>query len=237
MTKFTPPKKIYEEIADLIKSQIEEGHWPPGHRLDSVEQLAKNYNVSRSAVREAMSALRALGYVDIRQGEGTFVAQFDSLNFSAQVANSLLMNEKQIRDMYEVRKVLEVGAAKLAAAHRTEEDLKELEDALQKMYEADIQGQTGEEADMAFHLAVAKATKNEVLIHFMQSVSEIMRDVLRDTRNVLLYKEDKAASLYKEHRRIYDAIRERRPDLAHDEMFFHLTNVEKSLQHYMEFKK
>lgn len=60
MTKFTPPKKIYEEIADLIKSQIEEGHWPPGHRLDSVEQLAKNYNVSRSAVREAMSALRAL---------------------------------------------------------------------------------------------------------------------------------------------------------------------------------
>ena len=67
------PKKIYEEISDLILSMIREGTLKPGDKLLSVHQLAEQFGVGRSAVREALSAVRAMGLIEMRQGEGTYV--------------------------------------------------------------------------------------------------------------------------------------------------------------------
>ena len=71
-------KKIYEKVADALETSILDGSLQPGDRLDSVEKLAQNFSVSRSAVREALSALKAKGLLDIRQGEGSFVNHFDA---------------------------------------------------------------------------------------------------------------------------------------------------------------
>lgn len=70
-------KKIYEMVADQIQDMINEAILKPGDQLDSVEQLAKKFNVSRSTIREALSALRATGFIEVRQGEGTFVKKKD----------------------------------------------------------------------------------------------------------------------------------------------------------------
>lgn len=70
-------KKIYEEIADALIESIRTGELLPGEKLDSVQALSENFQVSRSAVREALSALKAIGLIEMKQGEGTYVKQFD----------------------------------------------------------------------------------------------------------------------------------------------------------------
>lgn len=223
-------KRISEQIFDQMREKIERGELQGGTRLPSVEQLALQFDASRSAVREAMSALRALRYVDIRQGEGTFVATFDTENFAYQLFEHAALSDRQIREMYDVRKMLEVGGAKLAAVHRTDEDLKKLRQVLQAMKRAIEEETIGEEEDLAFHLTIAEASKNSVLIHFMTSMQEKLTDVLSTTRPVLLETYAVEEALYQEHVFIYEAIEAKRPDIAADAMFYHLTNVERTLQ-------
>jgi GntR family transcriptional regulator, transcriptional repressor for pyruvate dehydrogenase complex len=90
---------------------------------------------------------------------------------------------------------------------------------------------------MRFHMAIANATHNDILIHLMRSVSEVMVSVLRETREVLIYSEQKTGSLIQEHQMIYDAIQAREPEQAYQFMLTHLTNVEKSLEKYMKFRE
>ena len=80
------------------------------------------------------------------------------------------------------------------------------------MEQAEKDGEIGEDADMRFHMAIANATHNEILIHLMRSVSEVMVSVLRETREVLIYSEQKTVSLINEHQSIYDAIKAREPE-------------------------
>jgi GntR family transcriptional regulator, transcriptional repressor for pyruvate dehydrogenase complex len=86
-------------------------------------------------------------------------------------------------------------------------------------------------------MAIANATHNDILIHLMRSVSEVMVSVLRETREVLIYSEQKTGSLIQEHQMIYDAIQAREPEQAYQFMLTHLTNVEKSLEKYMKFRE
>lgn len=229
-------KKIYEEVTDQLVGMIKNGELKPGDQLNSVEQLAADFAVSRSAVREALSGMRAMGLIVMRQGEGTFVTKFDPSNFSLLVHASLLMKKEDIQEIYEVRKILEVGAARSAALHHQPEDLIALESAMDDMKKAKEEGAIGEEADMRFHMAIAKASRNEILLHLMSSVSEVMLSVLKETREVLIYNEKKTTSLIDEHQAIYDAIKSREPEKAFNHMLTHLTNVEKSLEKYMKFR-
>ena len=70
-------KKIYEEVADALLEKIKAGELKPGEKLDSVQALSESFQVSRSAVREALSALKAMGLVDMKQGEGTYIREFE----------------------------------------------------------------------------------------------------------------------------------------------------------------
>ncbi|MEK3887694.1 FadR/GntR family transcriptional regulator [Bacillus sp. FSL K6-3431] len=229
-------KKIYEEVTDALINMIKTAELKPGDKLDSVEQLSEIFHVSRSAVREALSGLRAMGLVVMRQGEGTFVTNFKASNFSLPVTAGLLMKKEDIKELYEVRKILEVGTASSAAIHHKIEDLIPLRDAIEEMKSLKKIDGVGEDADLRFHMAIARATHNQILIHLMRSVSEIMVNVLRETREVLIYSEKKAAQLIKEHQLIYDAIKGRQSEKAQKYMLEHLVNVEKSLEKYMDFK-
>lgn len=236
-TRRIQAKKIYEEVADSLIQMIKDGELNPGDRLESVEQLAQTFDVSRSVVREALSGMRAMGLVSMRQGEGTFVTEFDPSNFTLPVTVGMLMKKEDIKELYEVRKILEVGAARSAALYHQDNDLLSLQQAIGEMENAERRGDIGEEADMRFHMAVADATHNQILIHLMRSVSEVMLTVLRETREILIHTEKKTVSLINEHQLIYDAIKARQPDQAEQYMLDHLRNVEKSLEKYIEFRK
>ncbi|RPK12715.1 FadR/GntR family transcriptional regulator [Priestia endophytica] len=221
------PRKIYEQVAEELLLSIKNGDLKPGDKLDSVWQLAENFQVGRSAIREALSALRAMGLIEMRQGEGTFVREFDPSMISLPITTAVLMKKEDIENLLEVRKVLEVGASGAAASKRTEEDLINMKNILEKMMNSVGDEELGEKADFQFHLAVAKASQNPLLVGLMNNVGEMMLQSMRETRRVWLYsKETTSQRLYDEHMQIYKAIEAMDVRRAQDLMISHLMSVE-----------
>ncbi|MBB6449960.1 GntR family transcriptional repressor for pyruvate dehydrogenase complex [Geomicrobium halophilum] len=228
-------KKIYEEVAEALKSLIESGELQPGDRLDSVERLAQQFDVGRSAIREALSALRAMGLVDIRHGEGTFVKTFNRVSLTIPVSSPLLKNPKDIQELLEVRKILEVGSARSAATGWEVKDLKEMEKALKQMNINMDDEKLGEEADWQFHLAIARATHNEMLQNLLNGAKDLTIQTMLETRRIWLYSEKvRAERLYEEHYRIFEAIQERDASLASQLMFEHLESVERIITDFYQ---
>lgn len=233
-TKYVKPKKTYEEIADKIIQRVKNGELAPGDSLESVEKTAKYYGVSSSTIREALSGLRAMGLVETRHGEGTFITSFDASAFSLPVTTALAMQKKDIKELMAVRRMLEIGTASLAAANHQEEDIKNLEYSLQLMKDAEGEGKLGEQADLQFHLDIANATHNKILINLTSSVSDITLEAMRETRRVILYSEESMPKLYDQHLRILEAIKNRDGALAEKEMGHHLIAVENVLSEYLQ---
>lgn len=233
-TNYIKPKKTYEEIADRIIQRVENGELAPGDSLESVEKTAKYYGVSSSTVREALSGLRAMGLIETRQGEGTFITHFDASAFSLPVTTALAMQKKDIKELMAVRRLLEIGTASLAAEYRLDEDIEKLEHSLQLMKDAEGEGNLGEQADLEFHLAIANATHNKILINLTSSVSDITLETMRETRRLILYSEESMPKLYDQHLRILEAIKNRDGKLAEKEMRAHLIAVESVLSEYLQ---
>lgn len=221
--------KIYEEVADSLIEMIKTGQLNPGDKLDSVEQLAKNFNVGRSAIREALSGLRTMGLVEMRQGEGTYVREFHPSKFTLPVTTAFLMKLEDVKELYEVRQIMEVGTVGMAAINHQEEDLLLIEAALEKMKNTRGNKKDAESADFGFHLAVAKASHNQMLISLMGSLSEIMAETIRETRRVLLYSEGMEGELLTAHETIFEAIKLRDSGKAEKAMLEHLVSVKNLL--------
>ncbi|MEE3953706.1 FadR/GntR family transcriptional regulator [Peribacillus frigoritolerans] len=229
------PKKIYEEVSDELYEMIRSGSLKPGEQLDSIQQLAENFQVGRPAIREALSALSSMGLIEIKQGEGTFVKTFDPAIMNHPLSAALLMDQDNIKHLLEVRKILESGTAEVAAKKRTEENLIELKDMLFNMDKVSDDEELSDKADISFHVAVANASQNELLITLMNHVSELMTEKMRDIRRVALYSEEMTLKqLYQQHVRIYDAIVAQDEDEARSAMLFHLQSVEESLDRVIQ---
>lgn len=222
-------KKVYEAVADSIINMMKTGHLRPGDRLDSVEKLAEQFGVGRSAVREALNGLRTIGLVEMRQGEGTFVKHFEPESMKFPVTIGLLMRHEDIRELYEVRKILEAGAAKMAAQKYGKEDLEAIEETLFVMEHAAGNERVAEIADANFHFSIVRATHNQILIHLMDSISDLLKETIRETRRVILYNEKRTQELLVQHRRIYEAIKIRDSENAEKFMYRHLDHTQKLL--------
>jgi GntR family transcriptional regulator, transcriptional repressor for pyruvate dehydrogenase complex len=228
------PKKIYEEVAETIYELIRSGQLQPGDKLDSVTQLAENFNVGRSAIREALTALRAMGLIEIRQGEGTYVREFETEQITFPLSTAILMNKEDIAHLLEVRKILELGTVFAAAQKRTDSQLKAMEVALEDMKLVNGDEELGEKADLAFHLAIAEGSQNPLLTSLMNHVSGLMGETMKETRRLWLYsKQTTTYRLYEEHASIYQAIKEQDKELARSLMLEHIENVERVLHNFL----
>ncbi|MER2105766.1 MAG: FadR/GntR family transcriptional regulator [Solibacillus sp.] len=226
-------KKKYEEVCELLHEKIQNGELKPGDRLDSVEHLAAQLEVSRSAIREALASLKAMGLIEIKQGSGTFVKQLSEQKLKLPLSTSIITNRQSIHHLLELRKIIEVGTAASAAKNRTQQDLKRLEDFLLIMQDVQGDAEIGDEADFNFHLAIATASQNPLLTNLLSQVSDLMIETMRETRRIWLFSEQSAREqLYEEHMQIFFAIKQQNVSLAEIAMSSHLSNVEKILMHY-----
>ncbi|RWS42223.1 FadR family transcriptional regulator [Bacillus mycoides] len=225
--KSIKPKKIYEEVSEAILTMIKNGTLKPGDKLLPVHQLAEQFQVGRSAVREALSALRAMGLIEMKQGEGTYVKNFDSSSLTKSLNNKLLMKKEDILNLLEVRKVLEVGAVRAAAAKRTEDNLQNMKHWLDEMAKSIGDEKAGEKADFHFHMGIAQSSHNNILLELMNHVSEMIAETIGESRRIILYGEQTTSErLIEEHQSIYDAVLKQDVELAQQAMLNHLTNVE-----------
>lgn len=226
--KTIKPKKIYEEVSEAILGMIKNGTLKPGDKLLPVHQLAEQFQVGRSAVREALSALRAMGLIEMKQGEGTYVKNFTASSLKSSLNTTLLMKQEDIVNLFEVRKVLEVGVVGAAALKRTEENIRNMKHWLDEMQKGAGDEQAGEKADFHFHMAIAEASHNNILLELMNHVSEMIAEAIGETRRIILYGEQTTAErLLEEHRKIYEAVLENDVEAAQQAMQNHLTNVER----------
>ncbi|WP_370640463.1 FadR/GntR family transcriptional regulator [Salipaludibacillus sp. CUR1] len=228
MIKHVRTKKIYEIVAEQLTEMIKNGEYEAGDRLSSVQKLAEDFNVGRSAIREALSALKAMGLIEIRQGEGTFVKKTD-----VDLTNKMIpavMLKKDLEQLFEIRKLNETGAAALAARNRTNEDLDKLSAILEEMKQSEGNGLVGEKADIEFHMTIIKATKNDMLYRLMKTVSDTVKESMKEARQLFLYSNvEKMNKLYDEHMLIYQAVKNKDSEAAYQAMLDHLVGVEKEL--------
>ena len=231
------PKKLYEQIADALQEMIASGELKPGDKLEPVHKLAEKFQVGRSAIREALSALRAKGLVEMKQGEGTYIKVFDSDTGGLSVSTALLMRKQDVINLLEVRKVLETGAVAYAAKNRTETDIANLKRVMNHMDHASGNKKKEEETDIEFHLEIAKATHNPILLSLMKHISLTMKERMGETRDIWLYNEDTTSEdLLHDHERIFNAVVEQDELKARQLMWNHLTVVEKNLTAYYREK-
>ena len=224
-------EKGHEIVKRLILAQIEAGQIVPGQKLPSVTDLAVSFGVGRSTIREAISALKAMGWVDVRHGGGTFVSKVLPSDKQYDAGDPFLGAES-IREILEVRKVLETGTITLAAERRTEDDLNLLLSILFKMEQAMVHNNTneGERADVEFHCAIALASHNSLLIQLMDSLTQRLTETIGKSRELWFYGDKSSTSrLLEEHKNIYDAIFHKDALRAISLIEAHLTKVESVL--------
>ncbi|MCW3818779.1 FadR family transcriptional regulator [Micromonospora sp. DR5-3] len=165
-----------EAAIEEIRAQIREGHWVPGDRLPSEAELTEILGISRAPLREAIRALVHAGLLSVRQGDGTYVVAVDE----SAVAFSRKLKDSKTRDVLEVRRGLDATAVHLAAARRTDDDLTAMEATLRRRREAASTGDQARfvDADVAFHLAVAQAAHNALLLGLYEGLSMSIRESL-----------------------------------------------------------
>ena len=123
-------KKVWEEVAEELQRLIVDGHWQKGEQLPSEIELAKEFGVSRSALREALRSLSSMGLVQIRHGEGNFVWYPEAEDFLNPLMPRLLADREDVLAIMEARSMVEVKTAMLAAQRATPEMLAEMEKLL-----------------------------------------------------------------------------------------------------------
>ncbi|MET9954834.1 FCD domain-containing protein [Streptomyces sp. NPDC006339] len=175
------PSPLVEQAAERLREQITAGHWPVGTRLPGETTLAKELGVGRSTVREALRALAGAGLVQPRQGAGVFVTATRPVEDWPT-----RLRRAAVTDVYEVRMLVEVQAARLAALRRTDADIDAMRDALAgRRAAADGDDAAFVDADIRLHSTVVAAAHNPVLTDLFAEFAPALRQGLVDLLDLL----------------------------------------------------
>jgi GntR family transcriptional regulator, transcriptional repressor for pyruvate dehydrogenase complex len=211
-------------VANLITHEIEAGRLKPGDRLPTEQALATSLGVSRNVVREAIARLRSEGIVHSRQGVGAFLARTESAT-TWHIDAEQLKDQAEFQDLFELRAILEIRVAGLAAERHSPKDLRDFSAALARMRGSEKWEQGGVDADLDFHRAVAKASGNPYLVKVVSFISEQMRESIARTRERLKSVAEVMDVTIAEHTAIHEAIRDGSPAAARRAMSRHIRNA------------
>ena len=205
-------------VAKRLLEIFTSGDIEPGTRLPPERQLASTLEVGRSAVREALAALELLGIVDVRPGSGTYLRGNASELLPQTLSWGLMLGEPKTLELIEVRGALEIYAARLAATRMTDDELDRLGQRVDDMRAAISDLKRFVEADLQFHLELARSTDNSVLLDLLQSIRSLLRvwvdRAVQDTGH--------AETAIREHAAVHAAIASRDPDAAASAMAAHM---------------
>jgi GntR family transcriptional repressor for pyruvate dehydrogenase complex len=213
-------KPIYEQVSDRLREFIDVNELQPGDRLMAERELAAQLSVGRSSIREAITALRAQGLVDVRHGDGIYLLRRPE-DLISSLAAELVETHVDHPYIWETRQALETQCARMAASRATAEDLTEIEESLTLMAAEIKGGEPGLEGDRRFHLGVATASHNPILIQLLSGI----RGSLDRTSETSLTRSGQPAKSLRDHRAILAAIRAGQPTKAADQMLRHLVGT------------
>jgi GntR family transcriptional repressor for pyruvate dehydrogenase complex len=227
MYKAIQTARVYQQIVQQIEELISKGALKPGDQLPAERELAQQFGVSRTAVREAVRALHERGLVEAYAGRGTFVSN----GKSASVLDSLdRTNGANLREssahLAELRAMLEPEIAARAAAQGDEQHIAAMREAVAVMDEAIHDPEVFIEADLDFHLSLAEAVGNPIILSLIDSIVGL----LREQRMRISQVEGGPERGQLHHKRILEAIEQRDPARAREAMREHLRQVRDDLR-------
>ena len=220
------PQQLYERIASHIEDLVDSGKLQLGEKLPSERELAERLGVGRGVVREAIKVLRERGLVTILPGRGTFVAELDTGLLSDQLGRFFRVGPSSYDDLNEVRQILEVEIAGLAAQRASVDDLAEMKRAIKEMQAHIASLDEYIEADSALHLALAKATRNELF----PLLIDVMADLLQDSRRMIFQVTGAPERAQSFHRLIYEAVERGDAPAAREAMQRHMQQVTEDVE-------
>lgn len=201
--------RLSDSVARRLEAWISAERLPSGAQLPTEKVLCERFGVSRAVIREAISRLKADGCVTTRQGSGAYVAARPgqaSFRLVRADGAAALAADKEIADIFELRYLVEAGAAELAAQRRCGADLERMEQALRRMAAALETGADAVADDDAFHVAVAAATHNPQIERFQMFMGQQFSDSRAPTWSAEGHRTGRAQEAQAEHQRIFDAI-------------------------------
>lgn len=230
--------KLSDQVVRQLLELVQNRAIQPGERLPAERQLAQELGVSRPSLREAIQKLVSQGVLTSRRGDGTYVQSLDAAEWlqpAFEPLTPLLDADPQYRyDVIEARRTLEGGTAWYAAQRATPADLEKIRRglAIMEQYQSEGNAPMAARADAQFHLAIAEASHNLVLVQVMHSIfSLVLSTVERDRHSMFSPHFTGAAdALNTQHRALVDAIAARDAHAAKHLMHDHLDYVQRSIQ-------
>jgi GntR family transcriptional repressor for pyruvate dehydrogenase complex len=210
--------RLYEDVGRRLGELVRESKMSPGDQFPPERELSRLLRVSRTSVRQSFVVLQALGFVDVRHGEGVFLRRTRGFGESL---TKLVERRRRLPDVLEAREAIEVKLAELAAARRSPNDLVAMQAALDRMEKEMGEGGLGTDGDAAFHHAIALAACNEVLLHLVDA----MADVIGESRVESLSEPGRPPRSLAAHRLILAGIEAANPEQAGEAMRRHLREV------------
>jgi GntR family transcriptional repressor for pyruvate dehydrogenase complex len=210
--------RLYEQVMAQLRDHVERQSLRAGDRLPSERDLAERLRVSRASIKQAIVVLEVQGLVESRHGGGVYL-RTDTLN--PEPVAALVDRRRRLPDVLDAREAIETKLAECAALRRTEDDLTEIDAALDDMRTEIEAGELGEDGDRRFHTAVSAAAHSALLTEFMREI----REGIAESRHESLQQPHRPPRSLAQHHRIAEAIRAQDAVAAAAAMKEHLDTV------------
>ena len=220
-------KILWQQVAEQLMAMLRARQLRPGDKLPPERELATMMQVSRPSLREALRALSMMNVLEVRQGAGTYVTSLETELLVEHLDFVLSLDESSLLELFEARKIVEIGIAGLAAQRITEEELAELEAGLARSQETLQHPVDFLRADEQLHKAITQAARNPIMSRVIDSISRLLMVSRSRTVEITSVREQTV----KDHEAIVAALKRRDPEAAQEAMLQHLNNVEQGLLH------
>lgn len=223
------PRNLYSEVLDGLRRMIESGEIREGERIPTERVLAERFGVSRTCVREALGALKLSGVIQGRPGAGTYLAKASPGGIDR--SDLLLVEEGSPFEILESRKIIEPAIASLAARKATTADIARLAEAMENLRVSVEDAQSLTEADRQFHMCMAEATHNRILIRTLGQILDLMQRIYYPAVGIV----GPHDGYYDTHNEVFRNVQERNSRGAERAMRAHLMAVELDLESLSDF--
>lgn len=221
-----------DEVFRILHEWILSGKLKPGDKLQSQDELARQFNVSRNTLREAIYKLTVMGLLTAKQGIGTVVNITTASSYIASLSDHLLLKPATVRDFIEARVIVEQSTVRLAGSRANSDDIEGLNDIIKQQIAAFNKGDVENfvELDSKFHMELARISGNNVLLKFLETTRELLHKFIAEVSHL----PGAIESAIHYHTRIVEFLNIKDSKKAVEKMCDHLYDVTKRIERNME---
>jgi GntR family transcriptional regulator, transcriptional repressor for pyruvate dehydrogenase complex len=219
----TPP--VYQAVQQRLEELIRDGEIRLGEKLPSERALAERFQVSRNSVREAIRGLAEKNVIQSRRGDGTYLRSGVDSASVQPLTQVLKAQGKRLKEIFELRRMLEPHIAGLAARRITRRQIEALKMLVYEQEKRHLYGEDDSELDAAFHLRIAVAARNTLIVEVLKTLDHI----IGESRSPALQNQERQKVSMRTHYMIVDALERRDPVSAEQAMNMHLQEIETSI--------